>query len=235
MRNRYLIFGFIWLLGFGIWLLHGEAGAMGGPVPRPQSLGLPIDNFEDGNLALSPSWWIFDRVSPEVVGAASLREGDPTVARETGNYSLLIKGENKTEWYAGGLGSYLARAGRDLSSFRNLQMDVYGFGPGQGTLRIELFEDDNNNWDLEQNTMEAYAPLYDDRFAAEMIVDWVGWRRVVMPLTDFVDTNPGVGDDLWNPVQTGQSGGLLQFQFICITSRKIGTLQYAVDNVRLTK
>lgn len=243
MRNRFgLVIGvwilvIIWLLGFaclpvgmGYWSF--PAGAMGGPVPRSQPVGYLIDNFESGNF---PAWWVFDKISPEAVSAAGLRDGDPLVARETGKYSLLIKGQTKTEWYAGGMGTYFARPNLDLSQYRNLQMDIYGFGPGQGTLKIELYDDDNNNWDLEQNTMEAYAPLYDDRFTAELTVDWMGWKRVVIPFANFKDENAGVGDDLWNPVQGGKSGGLLQMQFICISSRKIGTLQYAVDNIRLTK
>ena len=227
MLNRLVVA--IWLL-IVVWSSH--AVAMGSPVPRGQQTGFLIDNFEAGNFN---SWWIFDKVSPEAASTADFRSGDPLVVREAGNYSLLIKGEIKTEWYAGGMGIYFAKPNQDLLQYRNLQMDIYGFGPGQGTLKIELFDDDNNNWDLEQNTMEAYTPLYDDRFSTEMRVDWMGWKRVVIPFTDFKDENAGVGDDAWNPNQGGKSGGLLQMQLICISSRKIGFLQYAIDNVRLTK
>ena len=236
MRSNFnLVLVLIWLLMFGIWLFPGFAGAMGGPVPKAQPVGYLIDNFESGNFGVNPAWWVFDKISPEAVSTTGLLDGDPLVAREAGKYSLLIKGATRTEWYAGGMGVYFARPGQDLSQYRNLQMDIYGFGPGQGTLKIELYDDDNNNWDLEQNTMEAYAPLYDDRFAAELTVDWMGWKRVVIPFANLKDENAGVGDDFWNPVQGGKSGGLLQMQFICISSRKIGTLQYAVDNIRLTK
>lgn len=224
MRNKSLI----WILLFGIWLFPGAAGAMGGPVPKAEKVGLLIDDFEDGNLSSSPFWWVFDQVSPEVTS-------DPLLQRDSSKYALLIKGESKSAWYAGGLGCYLAKQGQDLSNYRNLQLDIYGYGPGQGTLKIELFDDDNGNWDLEQNTLEAYAALYDDHYVHELLVDWVGWKRVVIPFANFQDINPGVGDDVWNPAQAGATGGLLQIQFICISSRKVGTLQFAVDNLRLTK
>lgn len=229
-KKFFIVFG-VWVLLLGFSLVW----AMGGPVPRGQSTGYLIDNFEGGKFSVSPAWWVFDNISPEVVSAPGLRGGDPQIAREAGNYSLLLRGQTKNDWYAGGLGVYFARPGQDLSQYRNLQLDIFGFGPGQGTLKIELFDDDNNNWDMEQNTREAYVPLLDDRFSTEMRVDWTGWKRVVIPLAELRDDNPGVGDGLWNPEQARGSGGLLQLQFIGITSVKIGTLQYAVDNITLTK
>jgi hypothetical protein len=250
MRNKRVIFRFclpaitlvtagILMLGlilsFVICHLSFPARAMGGPVPRGQAAGFLIDNFENGNFTTKPAWWVFDHISPEVLSKNNFPDGDHLVAREMGNYSLFIKGTTKTAWYAGGMGVYLSRPGQELSQYRNLQIDLYGYGPGQGTLKIELFDDDNNNWETEQNTREGYALLYDDRFVAEVMVDWLGWKRVVIPFSDFKDDNPGVGDDLWNPFQTGNSGGLLQMQFICIASSKNGALQYAVDNLRLTK
>ena len=42
-----------------------------------------------------------------------------------------------------------------------------------------------------------------------------------------------IGDDIWNPQQVGGSGGLLQFQFICIASSDKGRVNYNVDNVML--
>lgn len=209
--------------------------AMGSPVPPPQRMGYLIDDFEDGEYNLNQKWWVFGKIEPEVIATADLKEGNQMVYKDVGSFSLYIKGETETEWYSGGMGCYIAKAGQEISKYRNLQLDIYGYGPGQGTLKIELFDDDNNNWFLELNTLEAYTPLFDDRFVNEFMVDWVGWKRVVIPLYCFVDSNPSIGNDIWDPDQKDQSGGLLQMQFICIASHKIGAMQYAVDNIKLTR
>ncbi len=182
-----------------------------------------VDDFEDGEYSILPAWWRFDRVSPEVTSVAG------------GSYALYLKGASKGNWYVGGMGVYFAQPNKDLSSFRNLEMDVYGFGPGRGTLKIELFDDDNGNWEIEQNAKEAFAPLYDDRFVTEMKIDWTGWKHVVLPLAEFKDDNQNVGDNTWNIEQGGESGGLLQLQFICISSAKKGSLQFMVDNIKFTR
>ncbi|MGB9613172.1 MAG: hypothetical protein ACPL4K_03235, partial [Candidatus Margulisiibacteriota bacterium] len=150
-----------------------------------------------------------------------------------GNYSLGLSGMAKN-WYAGGCGTYLAKERQDLSKYTNLRLDIYGNGPGSGTLKIELFDDDNNNWQVEQDPAKNYAPIYDDKFTYEIRVDWTGWKRVSIPIADFADENPLIGDDVWNPFQTGGSGGLLQMQFICLASSDKGKVNYQVDNVMLT-
>ncbi|MBI5399930.1 hypothetical protein HZB07_04915 [Candidatus Saganbacteria bacterium] len=216
-------------------LVISTGWAMGAPVPHSRPAGLLIDDFEGGTFNVNPLWWVFDGVSPEVVSTANFREGAPEVIRDTSKYSLLIKGKARGNWYAGGMGVYIAKPGQDLSAYRNLQLDVYGFGPGFGRIKVELFDDDNGNWNMEQHTLEASAPLYDDRFVSDILVDWVGWKRVIIPFSDFKDDNPKVGDNIWNPEQTNRSGGWLQMQFIGLASEASGALQYAVDNVRLTK
>jgi hypothetical protein len=65
-------------------------------------------------------------------------------------------------------------------------------------------------------------------------VDWTGWKRLIIPLDDFVDDNPRVGDDVWNPQQNGGSGGMLQIQFICLASKSDGRVNFNVDNIALT-
>jgi hypothetical protein len=54
-----------------------------------------------------------------------------------------------------------------------------------------------------------------------------------IPLSDFVDDNPAVGDDIWNPQQTNGSGGLLQVQFVCLGSSEKGKVNFNLDNVAL--
>jgi hypothetical protein len=210
-----------------------QAGGGAGSVLGPQNGNYLIDNFESGSLKQPREWWTFDINKAEVAPNSALKMGDEKVAAEVGNYSLLLSGPVKN-WYAGGCGTYLAKEKQDLTKYNAFQADIYGNGPGSGTIKVELIDDDNNNWQVEQDPNKSYAPIYDDRFVYEIRVDWNGWKRVNIPFADFTDDNPGVGDDVWNPQQTGASGGLLQTQFICIGSTDKGTVNYNVDNVMLT-
>ncbi|MDD5593249.1 MAG: hypothetical protein PHG97_00730 [Candidatus Margulisbacteria bacterium] len=221
--------------------------AMGGPAPRPTETAAPpaaaptvmaekvllIDDFESGSIKSPREWWTFDLQKAEPVSNKELKSGDEKVASAVGNYSLLLTGMAKN-WYSGGVGTYLAKENQDLSKYTNFQMDVFGNGPGSGTAKIELVDDDNSNWTVEQDPAKNYALTKDDKFVYEVKVDWDGWKRVSIPLADFVDDNPGVGDDVWNPQQTNGSGGLLQVQFICIAATDKGKVNFNLDNVSLT-
>lgn len=216
--------------------------AMGGPAPGKPAANTAatpvamaekvflIDNFESGSLKSPRDWWTFDIQKAEAVSNKDLKGGE---SLDVGSYSLLLKGPAKN-WYCGGVGTYLAKENQDLSRYTNFQADIYGNGPGSGTLKVELYDDDNGNWQVEQDPAKNYVPVYDDKFAYEIKVDWDGWKRVSIPLADFVDDNPGVGDDIWNPQQTGGSGGLLQLQFVCIAGTDKGSVKFNVDNVMLT-
>ena len=210
--------------------------AMGGPTP-PKSEGpatpvamaekiFLIDNFESGSLKNPRDWWTFDISKAE----ASSNE---KVAAAVGDYSMHLAG-NAKNWYVGGVGTYIAKEGQDLSKYSFFSMDVYGYGPGSGTLKIELYDDDNGNWQIEQDQAKNFVPLYDDKWTYEVKIDWDGWKKVMIPLADFVDENPGVGDDIWNPAQTKGSGGLLQLQFVCLAGSDMGSINFNVDNVMLT-
>jgi hypothetical protein len=221
-------------------VLASAAIGFGGPPPEKKEEvavakegTLLVDNFESGSLRSPREWWTFDIEKAEASSNSGLKGGDEKVAGEVGNYSLLLKG-GATNWYAGGCGTYIAKEKQDLSGYNSIQLDVYGNGPGSGTLKIELFDDDNRNWQVEQDPDKAYAPVYDDKYVYDIRVDWNGWRRELIPLDDFVDDNPGVGDDIWNPGQAGGSGGFLQIQFICIAGKADGSVNYNVDNVMLT-
>lgn len=216
--------------------------AMGGPAPKKPaatSTATPvamaekvflIDNFESGNLKSPRDWWTFDIQRAEAADNKDYKGGEPL---DVGTYSLLLKGPAKN-WYCGGVGTYLAKEGQDLTKYANFQIDVFGNGPGSGTLKVELYDDDNSNWQVEQDPAKSYAPIYDDKFVYEIRVDWSGWKRLSIPLADFIDDNPVVGDDVWNPAQTAGSGGLLQLQFICIAGTDKGSVNFNVDNVMLT-
>lgn len=220
--------------------LVGGAGAFGGPAPEvPKEKAevevggrYLIDDFESGSLT-TKGWWTFDIETAKVVSNDELKLGGEDASRNVGNYSLLLRGE-ATNWYAGGCGVYVAKENQDLSKYNSLSLDIYGNGEGSGTLKIELFDDDNNNWQVEQDRARNYAAVYDDKLTYDLMVDWKGWKRVNILLDDFVDDNPGIGDDVWNPGQKDGSGGLLQIQFICLASKDNGMVNYNLDNVSLT-
>ena len=193
-----------------------------------------IDNFENSKNLTNPEWWKFDKVTLTVVDNSGYRNGDDECLKSIGNYSLNIKG-TAANWYAGGLGTYMAKPKTNLSQYTKVQVDVYGNGPGSGTLQLELYDDDNGNWQVEQDPKKNYVPVADDKLMYQLSVTWKGWKRVVIPIADFEDINPSVGDDVWNPEQKGGSGGLLQIQIIAIGPSKSGKINYNVDNIMLTK
>jgi hypothetical protein len=221
------------------------AGAFGGPAPQKPAGNAPaapvalaekvflVDDFESGTLKFPREWWTFDLSKVEASQNKSLTEGDNKIAGLVGVYSLLLSGTAKN-WYGGGCGTYLAKEGQDLSRYAYFQADVYGNGPGSGSLKVELVDDDNNNWQTEQDAARNYTLTKDDKYVYEVKVDWIGWKRVSIPLADFVDDNPLVGDDIWNPQQLNGSGGLLQLQFVCLGSSDRGAININVDNVALT-
>jgi hypothetical protein len=236
-------FGFVIALLLCSGLLVVAAQAMGGPAPKKETatsatIALAekvflIDDFESGSIKSPREWWTFELEKADAASNGGLKDGDSKVAEAVGKYSLQLTGNCKS-WYAGGVGTYIAKEGVDLSRYNTFQIDIYGNGPGSGTLKAELVDDDNKNWQAEQDAAKNFALMHDDKFTYEIKVDWTGWKRVAVPLADFVDENPGVGDDIWNPQPTGGSGGLLQLQFICLGSTDKGRINYNADNVALT-
>jgi hypothetical protein len=214
--------------------------AMGGPAPKkPVTAAAPValaekvfmvDDFESGSLKSPRDWWTFDIKKAEIADNKALTGG---AKLDVGKYSLALNGPAKN-WYAGGCGTYIAKEAQDLSKYNTFSIDIFGHGPGSGTVKVELYDDDNNNWQVEQDSAKAYAPIYDDKWTYEIKVDWDGWQRVAVPLADFVDDNPGVGDDVWNPAQANASGGLLQVQFVCLATTDKGGVNVNLDNIMLT-
>jgi hypothetical protein len=191
-----------------------------------------IENFEDGNFTSNPEWWKFDNISASVADNSQYQAGDPAVAAAVGRYSLNITG-NSSDWYAGGMGTYLAKKNNNLGRYNAVQMDVFGNGPGSGTIKIELVDDDKGNWQVEQDSRGV--PLYDDKFVYNTTVDWRGWKRIVIPFSDFALDNPGKGDGVLTAAQENGKGGLLQMQLIFIAPQKVGSLNYNLDNISLVR
>ncbi|MDD4179703.1 MAG: hypothetical protein PHH14_06640 [Candidatus Margulisbacteria bacterium] len=242
MRKVVRLLGGLGLIAlFVVGALVVSAGAMGGAAP--QATGGPktglaekvflVDNFESGSLKSPREWWTFDIEKAEISANQDLIGGDASVEATVGTYSLLLSGM-ANNFYVGGCGTYLAKENQDTSKYTTFIVDVYGNGPGSGTLKVELVDDDNNNWQAEQDRQKQYALIYDDKYVTEVNIDWNGWKKVSIPLASFVDDNPGVGDDIWNPNQANGSGGLLQMQLICIATDAKGKVNYNLDNIALT-
>jgi hypothetical protein len=190
-------------------------------LPGEEYMFGKVDDFEDANFKRQPKWWTFDQANLSVEAE---ERGDS-------NYCLKVGGST-ANWYVGGIGTYI---GTDASRFTHLQLDVYGTGKGSGRMKIEIFEDDNGNQQIEQDPKKNFAPLFDDKWVYEMDIDWKGWKTVSILLSDFKDENPGVGDDVWNPSQKNGSGGLIQIQFIFTASKKEGAVNFKIDNVKFVK
>lgn len=229
-KHLVLVLGCVFLFACGF----------GGPAPSASSGGAPsasssvymIDDFEDGNYTSNPEWWKFDNITASVVDNADYQAGDPAVVKSIGKYSLNITG-NAKDWYAGGMGTYLARKNNNLGGYNAVQMDVFGNGPGSGTIKIEVVDDDKGSWKVEQDSKGV--PLYDDLFVYNMMVDWRGWKRVTVPFSDFTLDNPGKGDGILTVGQENGKAGLLQIQFIFIAPKQTGSLKYNLDNISLVK
>jgi hypothetical protein len=208
---------FALLLVFGCLVFAEEAKVFNGE----------LDNFEDGNISEAPAWWTFGDSEQNVV-ESSLWAKDPLI-KYLGKYALQIKGTAQA-WYVGGIGRYLAV---DATLFTHVKAYVYGEGPDSGKLTFQLYDDDNGNFTLEQDVNNNYEPIFDDKFEYTVNVKWKGWKVLLIPFTAFKDTNPKVGDNVWNPDHLKGSGGLLHFQFIFVSNTKTGTVDMAIDNVRL--
>lgn len=186
-----------------------------------------LDSFEDGNINEKPSWWIFGASTQEIVNADMFRS-DP-LGQYLGKKSLKISGYTN-EWYIGGMGHYMTT---DATKVTHLKIYVHGSGKKSGKIRIQLYDDDNRNYKIEQDEANDYVPLFDDRFEYVLKVNWTGWKMLHIALADFKDTNPKVGDNTWNPNTKNGSGGLLHFQLIYLAEEEKGNINVYLDNIKL--
>ena len=183
-----------------------------------------VDTFEDGDFQQNPEWWRFGLLNLKVI------DNDKNEYRFLESKSLHLTGMTEN-WYVGGLGTYI---GVDGSQFDAVKLVVKGSGKKSGVLKLELYDDDNQNWEVEQDSVKS-IPQYDDRWAFNLNVDWTGWKVVIVPFSEFFDDNPLVGDDKFNVDQKDGSGGLLQMQIIALSATKRGAVDIKVDSIRLIK
>lgn len=185
---------------------------------------LVIDDFEDGNISKNPKWWTFDKIKVKVDKVTGK-------GKNLGKKALVISGSTK-DWYIGGLGTYL---GKDGSKFDAVKIKIKGESEASGQLKIELFDDDNKNWDAEQDAKKGWKAKYDDTWTYYLAIGSKDWKEIIIPFSDFSDSNPGVGNDKLDLKQEEGSGGLLQITLIALSSSEKGKANYAIDEIKLIK
>jgi len=190
--------------------------------PKKIPTTLMIDNFEDGDLKKFREWWVFDKVIIKTV------DNEPSDTHYIENTSLEINGSS-SNWYAGGLGAYL---NEETSYFSTLKLVIFSPKINSGTIRIELYDDDNNNKIVDINE-ETGLPSKDDLFIYDLNLVWEGWQVVSIPISEFVDFNSEVGDNIWNPSQEYGSSGLTQIQIVVLSSKfKSETISFKIDTIK---
>lgn len=184
-----------------------------------------IDDFEDGNITEKPKWWGFGQL------LLMFDDNDQKQFDYLGKKSLSFLGKTD-HWLVGGIGTYL---GIDGSEFNALKLVVKGSGENSGTLTIELYDDDNQNWTVDIDPSNQSFPTFDDKFVYNLPITWKGWKIVIVPLARFRDDNPTAGDNIWNPDQKNKSGGLLQIQLLGFASSQKGSIDFQLDSIKLFK
>ena len=207
-----------------LFLVLAATSVFGEAIFQPQKPGLFIvDDFEDADLSQFPRWWGFDNIDLSV---------EPNNMKEfahLGKRSLQLTGLQKN-WYVGGCGTYFAI---DVADYNSIKLLVRGYGKKSAVLIVELFDDDNNNFEIEPHPDSDDETLADDKFIHTLKVDWTGWKVVIIPFNNFVDANLGIGDDLWNPYQTDSSGGLLQMQLVLLAGDKEVKPRIRIDEIKI--
>lgn len=199
-------------------IISCQSFGMGSAIPSKESTNyksLRIGSFENQKSKNNSKWWTFGDISLKITGEEK--------------QSLELSGSTKN-WYVGGVGTSI---GNDAGKYSAFDIEVYGTGKDSGTLKIELYDDDNGNNVIESNPKNGYAPIFDDRFVYLLKVDWDGLKHVSIPLPDFVDDNPEAGDNIWNPHQVNGSFGLIQMQIIIMARTKVGKIDLAISNLKL--
>jgi fucose 4-O-acetylase-like acetyltransferase len=198
----------------GLFALATVLAVYTSAVMARANVALVVDDME--RRAGCPAWWQFGDLEIDHVADAD------------GSTVMRIRGR-APGMFAHGIGLYMDR---DIGERRTLHLDVRGYGPSSGRMKVELLEDDNGNWDIEKDE-RLFVPTHDDRFVREIRVDWDGWRQLELSTDTFVDDNPGRGNDVFDPHRDMTSGGLLEIQLLFApASPESDEIQLDIDNIR---
>lgn len=204
-----------------------EQGSTGGTTTGGAKYAYLIDNFEDGDIEAAPEWFTFDNAKIKVEKNVSKKDGDQSVCANIGSSSLGIKGST-TKWYVGGMGTMV---GLDATKYNSIELDVYGNGEGSGKIKVEAYDDDNANNEIEVTS--NWVPKYDDLYLYEIDVNWTGWKHISIPFSAMTLSNPGRGNGKFDPTLAGGSGGLVKMQLIFVANAEEGDINFSIDNIEL--
>ena len=180
-----------------------------------------VDKFDDGNFNKDPEWFVFDNVILNVVSNANLKQNSVSVAEK----SLSFKGK-AFDWYVGGMGTTL---GIDGTKYDSLELNVYGNGDASGLIKVELYDDDNGNADIEVD--KSWKPTSDDLWSAELPVNWTGWKHISIPFS--ILKKSGGGNGKFDPDLSNGSSGLNKIQIIAVASSQTGAINFNIDSLEL--
>lgn len=197
-----------------VLLICSMVFAFGESVSKKDSLVL--EDFADATLG--SNWWRFGELKE------SFAESENP---EVGAKYLRLIGVAK-DWYVGGRGVYLAK---DVTNFNALEIWIINNSAEKPKVKIEIFDDDNNNSEIEQD--DKFQPLKDDKYEYEILLNWGGWRKVVIPFDSFVDVNPEIGNNTWDPTTSDGSSGLTQMQFIVVAGSEQGKVDVGIGKISL--
>ncbi|MCP4049125.1 MAG: hypothetical protein GY730_00230 [bacterium] len=184
-----------------------------------------VDDFEDANIKKNPPWWgLGDMIISYVYNSIYNRD-------DLGKVSIKLTGR-ASDLYVGGFGTYF---GIDATKYNAVKMKIHGIGRTSGSLKIELYEDDNLNWQIEPHPHDPSMTMADDCYSYILDVNWKSWQTVIIPFKHFTDYNPGIGDDTWNPDLRNESGGLLQLQLLAIAASAKDNVNIIIDKIELVK
>lgn len=228
MRNRKMFLVFVSLLlclplVFGFSSLKKTSGGVNASTGGAAYPYL-IDNFEDGDTVKAPEWFTFDGIEAKVEKNINKKKGTKT---NIGAYSLSLTGST-TKWYVGGMGSML---GIDATKYKSFEIDVFGNGENSGKIKIEFYDDDNGNNEIEVDS--KWVPTNDDLYSKEIEVNWRGWKHISIPFSRLDLTNKGRGNGTFDPSLKNGSGGLVKVQIICVANAEDGSINYNIDNIEL--
>ena len=134
--------------------------------------------------------------------------------------------------YAGGFG-YARLGGFAVDEGTTLNLFVRPDAEDTFTLGIRIQDDDNGDGVITRNSADAIVA--DDEFAVDLVIrPGDGYQRIAsVPLSALVDLNPGVGNDVFDPVLPGQggNGGFVSIAFILLETPGSSRIEFALDEI----
>ena len=182
---------------------------------------LEIEDFEDNDISNKPKWEFFGNINYEI-------KKNKSNIKWLGKHTLRVTGQGKS-FYIAGTTIYL---NKDISDYHTLKFTAKNNVKQTSMIQIELYDDDNNNKYIEVAKTNPDILTKDDKFVYKLDIQGKEWEVLYIPLNAFRDANMTVGDNVWNPQTTNNSGGLVQIQFLFISENKNAEIDMEIDNIK---